>query len=98
MAEKNSEGTKNAKDKKATRRPNFSPAEKIALAKEVTLRLDIIKGCFSDTVNKDDKDLAWKQILLKVNAVSSTVRTIMEIKKKYQDMKLETKKTESSNR
>jgi hypothetical protein len=55
-------------------------------------------GKFSATLTNSRKDELWIVVLEKVNAVSPILRTLDEIKKKYQALKKDVKAKEAHNR
>lgn len=70
---------------KRVRKPNFTQTELLALVEGVQNQRDIILGKFSDTVSNEKKKREWQTITNSVNAVSNSVRTVDDIRKKWQD-------------
>ena len=70
---------------KRSRRPNFNTEELKTIADEVSMRKPLLFGKLSDVVTNEKKTKAWKEITVKVNAVSLTERTYDEIRKKWID-------------
>ncbi len=67
-------------------------AEIDQLLSEVEQRKSIIFSSVSSGVRGPEKNKEWEKITAAVNSVSSVPRTIAEIKKKWFDMKLDSKK------
>jgi hypothetical protein len=75
----------------AVRRPNFSEDEKHAIVDGP--HFEVLGGKLSSTVTSQTKDKLWREVLDKVNAVSTAQppRELEEIKKKWQCLKSHTK-------
>ncbi|XP_045194611.2 myb/SANT-like DNA-binding domain-containing protein 4 [Mercenaria mercenaria] len=74
-----------AEQQKKKRRANFSIEELNVLTEEVSCNKRILFEKFSDTVTNEKKGKCWREIVVKVNAVSCTERTMDEIRKKWSD-------------
>lgn len=71
---------------------NFNKSEVDVLLSEVKTRKNIILGNHTTGITNKRKYVEWQQITAAVNAVSSTERAVPEVKKKWQDLKVEGKK------
>lgn len=82
-----------------TGRPNFSLIECNALVDAVGQHYDALFGKFSSTLSNERKKELWKDVVLRVNAVSTVEppRTLLEITKKYQSLKTTVRKVETNN-
>ncbi|XP_064639555.1 nuclear apoptosis-inducing factor 1-like [Lineus longissimus] len=77
---------------KQKRKANFSETEKRVLLSDVEKYYSIINGKFGDSVTMQRKNETWKKITDHVNAASTCLRTVDEIKKKWEDLKTRTKR------
>uniref|UniRef100_A0A8W8J4U5 Myb-like domain-containing protein n=1 Tax=Magallana gigas TaxID=29159 RepID=A0A8W8J4U5_MAGGI len=61
-------------------------------------RWAVIRGKFSQSLNVQKKQRVWEEIVEKVNATCSSacVRTVKDVKKKWQDIQSHTKKEEAN--
>ncbi|XP_033759537.1 myb/SANT-like DNA-binding domain-containing protein 4 [Pecten maximus] len=78
------------------RRPNFTEAECQLLVDMAVDNIDTIQCKFSSIVTIKKKAEVWQRITDSINAISCTIRTKEEIKKKWQDMVGDTRKRESA--
>jgi len=83
-------------EEKKNKKPRFSEREIEILVSMVKEKNDVLFGKFSDVVSNGKKKEAWGNVVNAVNAVSFTVRTMEELKKKWDDMKRGTKKRASA--
>lgn len=67
------------------RRLNFSEEEIFVIVTEVAQRRDIVLSRLDTALTKQAKKNAWDVINQAVNAVSATVRTSEEARKKFMD-------------
>ncbi len=75
-----------------SKKKNYKSAEIDQLLSEVEQRKSIIFSSVSGGVRGPEKNKEWEKITAAVNSVSSVPRTVAEIKKKWFDMKLDSKK------
>ncbi|XP_060564400.1 myb/SANT-like DNA-binding domain-containing protein 4 [Ruditapes philippinarum] len=73
------------------RKPRYSIDELQILAQEVNTHKNILFGKFSDVLSMEKKQKAWAEITRCINAVSQTVRTVDDIRKKWNDWSSVTK-------
>ncbi|XP_060566604.1 myb/SANT-like DNA-binding domain-containing protein 4 [Ruditapes philippinarum] len=73
------------------RKPRYSIDELQILAQEVNTHKHILFGKFSDVLSMEKKQKAWAEITRRINAVSQTVRTVDDIRKKWNDWSSVTK-------
>src|SRR4029434_3418178 len=76
--------------KKDTRKKNYSEAEISVLLREVEMRANTLFGSLSGCVKS--KCVAWQGVTQAVNEVGGNQRTLPEVKKKWADLKLHSKK------
>ena len=69
----------------------YSNRETEVLVECVRQRKDIIMGSFSSTITHDLKEKTWREITEKINAVSSGLRTVKLVRKKWSDLASRTK-------
>ncbi|CAG2211073.1 NAIF1 [Mytilus edulis] len=81
---------KNENDRK--RKPSFSQKEVDVLTEKVRCQSDTLFSQFSDTLTNKKKKSAWFEVQNSVNATSMVYRNVDEIKKKWDDVKRNTKK------
>ena len=74
-----------------TRRPNFSQLELTTLMDEVRKRESIILVKHDSKVTQEKKTVAWNQITDAVNSVGRVPRTAEELRKKFKDLRAQTK-------
>ncbi|KAG7170500.1 t-SNARE domain-containing protein 1-like 3 [Homarus americanus] len=75
------------------RRPNFSEAEVYAIVSEVTKRQQIILGKLDSTrCTLKLKNHAWGEVLNAVNAVARFPRNVVEVRRKFSDLRVSVKK------
>lgn len=82
----------------AKRKKNFSNAEVEVLLQEVTKKRLILFSSVSSGCKVTEKKDAWNAITHAVNVVSGEKRTAEEVKKKWFDLKSETKKSIAKQR
>lgn len=70
---------------KKKRKKNFSQEELTVLVDEVNEHKKVLFEKFSDTLTNEKKEKYWRQIALKINAVSLVERSVDEIRKKWTD-------------
>ena len=75
------------------RKKNFSSSEVEVLLQEITQRKKIIFSSLSAGCTNTNKKEAWEAVTRAVDAVSGEGRTIEDVKKKWFDLKCETKRT-----
>ena len=80
------------------RRPNWSGAEIEALLGQVEQRRAVIFCSVSGGLTGHQKDEAWARTTEAVNAASSVGRTAAEVKKKWTDLKSDSKKRVAKHR
>ncbi|XP_060594071.1 myb/SANT-like DNA-binding domain-containing protein 4 [Ruditapes philippinarum] len=73
------------------RKPRYSIDELQILAHEVNTHKHILFGKFSDVLSMEKKQKAWAEITRRINAVSQTVRTVDDIRKKWNNRSSVTK-------
>ena len=73
------------------RRPTFSQSEESAIKEGYLDYKEIIEAPFSNGVTKKDKDCAWSKITERVNSTGNCQRTVVEIMKKFKNMKQKVK-------
>ncbi|XP_049341019.1 uncharacterized protein LOC125804964 [Astyanax mexicanus] len=78
-------------ERKAKKR-NFGDCEVEVLVSEVEARKDVLFGGLSSGITNKRKFVEWQHVAAAVNNVSSTSRTIAEVKKKWSDLKDDAKK------
>ncbi|XP_076086463.1 uncharacterized protein LOC143057109 [Mytilus galloprovincialis] len=86
----------NENDRK--RKPRFSQKEVDVLIEKVRCQSDTLFSRFSDTLTNKKKKSAWMEVQNSVNATSMVYRNVDEIKKKWDDVKRNTKKRAASVR
>ncbi|XP_035813267.1 t-SNARE domain-containing protein 1-like [Amphiprion ocellaris] len=77
---------------------NFSETEIEVLVDEVEARKSILFGGHSSGITNKRKGTEWQHVVTSVNSVSSTERTVAEVKKKWSDLKVEAKKRVTCHR
>lgn len=75
-----------------TRAPKFSEKEKKTLIDAVEKDYSLINGKFTDQVTLKKKGIAWMDVTRKVNAHGKFLRTVEQVKKKWEDLKGDAKK------
>ncbi|XP_064619463.1 nuclear apoptosis-inducing factor 1-like [Lineus longissimus] len=83
---------------KRTRKKNFTPNETNRLIELVEDNYRIISSKFSDQVTLKRKKDVWLEISRKLNAISLCLRTVEEVKKKWDDIKVRAKKKANEDR
>ncbi|XP_064643057.1 nuclear apoptosis-inducing factor 1-like [Lineus longissimus] len=83
---------------KRTRKKNFTPNETNRLIELVEDNYRIISSKFSDQVTLKRKNDAWLEISRKLNAISPCLRTVEEVKKKWDDIEVRAKKKANEDR
>lgn len=78
--------------KERERKKNFSDGEIEVILAEVQLRKSILFSSVSTGVTGTGKSKAWTEVTDAVNSVSSVIRTVQEVKRKWFDIKLDAKK------
>ncbi|XP_071093076.1 nuclear apoptosis-inducing factor 1-like [Haliotis cracherodii] len=84
-------------DKKSRKR-NFSATEVEILTEEVGSNSDVLFSSFSTCITNNRKKKIWEDILTKINANNTEVRTVPQLKKKWQDLRAAAKKKEVTRR
>lgn len=79
------------------RKPYFTTIEEELIQQLYTEHKKVIDAPFSSKITKKDKDKIWSGIANKVNSVSSTKRSAIEIRKKLKNMKVSIKKKVSQS-
>ncbi|CAL9706453.1 unnamed protein product [Knipowitschia caucasica] len=79
-------------EKRVKRKKNFGTSELEVLLQEITRRRDVLFSSLCAGCNNTNKKEAWKEVWRAVDADSGEGRTIEEVKKKWFDLKCETKK------
>ena len=79
-------------DPPSKKKMRFSNCEIEVLLNEVDHRKSVLFGSLSTGVTNKNKQLSWQFVAAAVNEVSSTPRSFSEIKKKWSDMKVDSKK------
>ncbi|XP_076108791.1 myb-related transcription factor, partner of profilin-like isoform X1 [Mytilus galloprovincialis] len=77
------------------RKPHFSIEEVDVIVEGVQENYSNLFGALSPYLDQNKKKALWSSIVQKVNSISSVVRTITEVKHKWQDLQLKSKKKES---
>lgn len=85
-------------EKKRTRKKNFTSNETDRLIDLVEENYKIISSKFSDQITLQRKNDVWKDISRKINAISPCLRTVDEIRKKWDDIKVRSKKKANEDR
>uniref|UniRef100_A0AAQ6AJ68 Myb/SANT-like DNA-binding domain-containing protein n=1 Tax=Amphiprion ocellaris TaxID=80972 RepID=A0AAQ6AJ68_AMPOC len=80
------------------RKRNLSETEIEVLVDEVAARKSILFGGHCSGITNKRKGTEWQHIVTSVNSVSSTERTVAEMKKKWSDLKVEAKKRVACHR
>ncbi|XP_054868348.1 t-SNARE domain-containing protein 1-like [Amphiprion ocellaris] len=80
------------------RKGNFSETEIEVLVDEMEARKSILFGGHSSGITNKRKGTEWQQVVTSVNSVSSTERTVAEVKRKWSDLKVEAKKRVTCHR
>ncbi|XP_048238805.1 nuclear apoptosis-inducing factor 1-like isoform X2 [Haliotis rufescens] len=84
-------------DKKSRKR-NFSATEVEILTEEVGSNSDVLFSSFSSCITNNRKKKIWEDILTKINANNTEVRTVPQLKKKWPDLRAAAKKKEVTRR
>ncbi|XP_037402214.1 myb-related transcription factor, partner of profilin-like [Pygocentrus nattereri] len=85
-------------DEKKTKKRKFGECEVEVLVSEVEARKNVLFGSLSSGVTNKRKFVEWQHVAAAVNSVSSTSRTVAEVKKKWSDLKVDAKKRISLHR
>ncbi|XP_071082487.1 myb/SANT-like DNA-binding domain-containing protein 4 [Haliotis cracherodii] len=80
---------------KRVRRSNFTASEIAVLVDEVAVHHTTLKSSFSSTVTNKLKGSIWEDIANKINASS---RSATDVRKKWNDIKCQTRKKAQANR
>ena len=72
---------------KHVKKPNFSEVENMAISEEIGMEKTLLMSHFQNGVTLKKKELMWRTISDKVNAVGGTGRTVAQVKKRWKDMK-----------
>ena len=83
---------------KRQKKRNFTEAEVEVILTQVHANKKILFSSVSSGVTAPEKAKTWKQIRDEVNSVPSVERSITEVKRKWFDMKTESKKRTAANR
>lgn len=78
--------------KEEHKKKNYSEAEIDVLLTELQMRGNVIFGSLSSGVTTKSKYVAWQAVTQAVNEVGGNQRTLPEVKKKWADLKLHSKK------
>lgn len=78
--------------KKERKKSNYSEAEIDVLLMELQMRGKVLFGSLSGGVTTKSKYVAWQAVTQAVNEVGGKQRTLPEVKKKWADLKLQSKK------
>nr|XP_022308062.1 myb-related transcription factor, partner of profilin-like [Crassostrea virginica] len=70
----------------------------VDLVTDGTERWAIIRGKFSPSLTIQSKQKVWMEITERVNSSSSCLRTLKDVKKKWQDIQSHTKKKEATRK
>lgn len=81
-----------------TRKKNFTQREVDKLVDCVSRKYKVVCSKFSDTVTLQKKQETWKEIARKINAIAPCFRTVAEIRKKWDDLKMKAKKDAASKK
>ena len=81
----------NDADKKGIRRANFSNEEIGTITEFVKNNKGILLGKLSPTVTKRKKEELWKELAETVSAIGVSPRTVLEIKTKFKNLKMNAK-------
>ena len=68
------------------RKHNFTHAEIVALIEAYGQRKEVLHGRLKSTLSNVDKKKGWEAVATKVNAVSTTLRSVEELKKRWQKL------------
>ena len=79
-------------EKKRLRKLKFTDNEVNRLLDLIEVNYGVIKSKFSDQVTLRRKNECWKGICTKINAISPCIRTVEELKKRWDDMQGRSKK------
>ena len=74
------------------KKAQFSNSEVEMLLNEVDHRKSILFGSLSTGVTNKKEQLSWQFVAAAVNEVSSTPRSVSEVKNKWSDIKVDAKK------
>ena len=74
---------------KRVRKGNFSPAERVTLIEEFSLRKDVLNQKFKTNSANKEKQNMWTEICEAVNSVSKVGRSVGELKEKWSKMSSE---------
>lgn len=74
------------------RKTNFSEREVEIIVEEMEKQKHILVNHFNAGVTHIAKNCAWMEILKRVNAVSTCLRELAEVKKKWSDLKTEVRR------
>ena len=72
---------------KREKKPNFSEVDNVALLEEIGMENKLLMSHFQNGVTLKKKELMWRNIADKVNAVGCNGRTVAQVKKRWKDMK-----------
>ena len=78
--------------RKDPRKKNYTEAETAVLLREVEMRANTLFGSLSGSILPKSKYVAWQGVTQAVNEVGGNQRTLPEVKKKWADLKLHSKK------
>lgn len=74
------------------RKKNFTEEEIDCLLDEIEARWQTLFGSLNSGITTKGKSVAWQCVTASVNEVGDGVRTLTEVKKKWNDLKLQGKK------
>ncbi|XP_071111310.1 myb/SANT-like DNA-binding domain-containing protein 4 [Haliotis cracherodii] len=83
---------------KRVRRSNFSASEIAVLVDEVAVHHATLNSSFSSTVTNKLKGSIWEDIANKINANTASSRSATDVRKKWNDIKCQTRKKAQENR
>ena len=72
---------------KRAKKPNFSEVENVALLEEIGMEKTLLMSHFQNGITLKKKELMWRKIADKVNAVGGNGRAVAQVKKRWKDMK-----------
>ena len=68
------------------RKDNFTHAEIVALIQAYGRRKELLQGRLKSTLSNRDKKKGWNAVTAEVNALSTTLRSVEDLKKKWQKL------------
>ena len=68
------------------RKDNFTHAEIVALIQAYGQRKELLQGRFKSTLSNRDKKKGWDAVAAEVNALSTTLRSVEDLKKKWRKL------------